>query len=51
MAAILNSLVWFGLLGEGREVGTLAQLEEKQVSTALGGVFVSDFMAQLETLK
>jgi hypothetical protein len=51
MVAILNSLAWFGLPGEGTEVGTFEQPEEQQVSTALGGVLVSDFIAQLETLK
>jgi hypothetical protein len=45
MVAILNSLAWFGLLGEGCEVGTLEQPEEQQLSTTPGEVLVSDFIA------
>jgi hypothetical protein len=46
MVAIRNSFPWPGLLAaEGTTAAELEQPEEQQVSTTLGGVLVSDFMA------
>jgi hypothetical protein len=46
MVAIRNSLPWPGLLAAaGTAAAELEQPEEQQVSSTLGGVLVSDFMA------
>jgi hypothetical protein len=52
MVAIRNSLPWPGLLvAAGTTAAVLEQPEEQQGSTVVGGVLVSDFIDQLETLK
>jgi hypothetical protein len=45
-------LPWPGrLVAAGTTAAELEQPEEQQVSTVVGGMLVSDFIAQLETLK